>query len=79
MKKQDIPLNEEEINSLMKELQNIEIEDMADRAKIKERSQVLENRDNQDIKQLMARGGKVSHKKGGGFTYNVNGKKRNYV
>ena len=54
MKKQDIPLNEEEINSLMKELQNIEIDDMADRAKIKERSQVLENRDNQDIKQLMA-------------------------
>ena len=76
MKKQDIPLNEEEINSLMKELQNIEIEDMADRAKIKERSDMLEQRDNQDIQNLMDKGGKVSHKKGGGFTYNVKGKKR---
>ena len=76
MKKQKSQLTEEEVNSLMKQLQNLEIEDMADRAKIKERSDMLEQRDNQDIQNLMEKGGKVSHKKGGGFTYKVDGNKR---
>ena len=73
-KKNNIPLTEEEINSLMKELKNIEIEDMADRAKIIERSEKLEMQDKADLTALMERGGKVSHKKGGGFTYKMGGK-----
>ena len=73
-KKNNIPLTEEEINSLMKELKNIEIEDMADRAKIIERSEKLEMQDKADLTALMKRGGKVSHKKGGGFTYKMGGK-----
>ena len=74
MKKQNIPLTEEEVNSLMRELKTIEIEDMADRAKIIERSEKLEKQDEADLATLMARGGKVKHKKGGGFTYNMGGK-----
>lgn len=74
MKKQNIPLTEEEVNSLMRELKTIEIEDMADRAKIVERSEELEKQDEADLAQLMKRGGKIKHKKGGGFTYNMGGK-----
>ena len=74
MKKQNIPLTEEEVNSLMRELKTIEIEDMADRAKIIERSEKLEKQDVADLANLMARGGKIKHKKGGGFTYNMGGK-----
>ena len=73
-KKNNIPLTDEEINALTRELKTIEIEDMADRAKIIERSKKLEMQDQADLKELMARGGSVKHKKGGGFTYKMGGK-----
>jgi hypothetical protein len=72
----EIKLTKEEINSLMRELQNLKTEDFADRAKIKERSDLLEKRDEADLAQLMERGGRINHKKGGGFTYKTSGNKR---
>ena len=75
-KEQKQKLTEEEINSLTRELNTLKIEDMADRAKIVERSEKLEKRDEEDLAQLMKRGGKVYAKKGGGFKYQMGGKTR---
>ena len=75
-KEQKQNLTEEEINSLMRELETLKIEDMADRAKIIERSERLNKRDEEDLVQLMKRGGKVYPKKGGGFKYQMGGKTR---
>ena len=75
-KDKETKLTEEELNSLMRELQNIKTEDFADRAKIKERSDLLEQRDEEDLDILMDRGGNIKSKKGGGFTYKMGGTTR---
>ena len=75
-KDKETKLTEEELNSLMRELQNIKTEDFADRAKIKERSDLLEQRDEEDLGSLIARSGSIKSKKGGGFTYKMGGTTR---